>query len=72
MNDIDDTVTTEKKGDVDALPNKSQRIDRNGNPITTIIGNFAIANQVNRNKSIKNKRNSGMSPGTGEVSSPEK
>ena len=44
----------------------------NGNPITTVIGNFAINNTVNRNKSMKSKRASGVSPGTGEVSSPDK
>ena len=44
----------------------------NGNPITTVIGNFAITNTVNRNKSLKSKRASGVSPGTGEVSSPDK
>ena len=51
------------------MDNKYSRYDANGNPITTVIGNFSLQNLANRSK---NKKSKTESPGTGEVSSPDK
>ena len=50
----------------DQLDGKWERYDTNGNPITTVIGAYALSNLANRAK--KQKKESG----TGEGSSPDK